>query len=76
LRGVKRRNDREKDEEEKSFHHWANRLLRNPHPSLLPQGEGTALWCNYGDTRSGGFLSIRERIEVRAVFQQFGRMGR
>jgi hypothetical protein len=37
LRGVKRRNDREKDEEEKSFHHWANRLLRNPHPSLLPR---------------------------------------
>jgi hypothetical protein len=45
LRGVKRRNDREKNEREKSFHHGVTDY-RETLILAFPEGAGTALWCN------------------------------
>jgi len=51
----------------------AGRQLKNPHPNLLPEGEGTALSRNYRETRRTSLLShslplgeTRARAAVRA----------
>ena len=56
-----------------------DRLLKSPHPNLLPKGEGTAVASNYRDAQSTDLrfhsLPLGEthaQAAVRAVFRQSG----
>ena len=56
-----------------------DRMLKSPHPNLLPQGEGTAVTRNYRDGQSNDLLfhslplgETHAHAAVRAVFRQSG----
>ena len=60
-----------------------DRLLKSPHPTLLPQGEGTAVSRNDRDLRRTSLLSLslplgetHAQAAVRAAFQDLSRAGR
>ena len=59
-----------------------DRLLKSPHPTLLPQGEGTAVSRNDRDLRRTSLLALslplgetHAQAAVRAVFQQSVKRG-
>jgi len=56
-----------------------DRLLKSPHPTLLPQGEGTAVSRNDRDLRRTSLLALslplgemHAQAAVRAVFRESG----
>jgi len=56
-----------------------DRLLKSPYPTLLPQGEGTAVSRNDRDLRRTSLLALslplgetHAQAEVRAVFRESG----
>jgi hypothetical protein len=56
-----------------------DRLLKSPYPTLLPQGEGTAVSRNDRDLRRTSLLALslplgetRAQAAVRAVFRESG----